>query len=162
MHNVQFNPVLRVQKLPFVGLVSFLFALPTFALAQQVRFVEHPQHSLGAPSDLTLGSDGALWSTNLNSRIDRFTSAGVVTEYPIPGHLVPSGITAGPDGALWFTGSDLNTTSAASIGRITTSGTISLFPLTGNHAAQGITSGPDGALWFADSGASEESPLREL
>ena len=36
--------------------------------------------------------------------IGRITTAGVVTEYPLPSAFsVPSGIAAGPDGALWFT-----------------------------------------------------------
>jgi virginiamycin B lyase len=37
------------------------------------------------------------------TRSGRITTAGVVTEYPIPtASSAPIGITAGPDGALWF------------------------------------------------------------
>jgi hypothetical protein len=54
--------------------------------------------------------------------IGRITTAGTITEYPIPTACAgPSGIVASPDGALWFTGSG--------IGRITTSGTITEYCL---------------------------------
>ena len=51
------------------------------------------------------GPDGNLWFTERGSNnIGRITTAGVVTEFPIPtANSYPSGIAAGPDGNLWFT-----------------------------------------------------------
>jgi hypothetical protein len=62
--------------------------------------------------------DGHLYlqETSPNSQLGRITTAGVVTEYPVPSG--PGGITAGPDGALWFTEDH------GKIGRITTAGAI--------------------------------------
>src|ERR1039457_940406 len=67
------------------------------------------------------GRDGALWFTEFNSnQIGRITTAGYVTEYPIPtAGSWPIGIVAGPDGALWFTEQ-----LGDKIGRITTAGYI--------------------------------------
>ena len=60
-----------------------------------------------------------------SSKIGRITTAGVITEYPIPTPAgVPDGITAGPDGALWFIEYAGN-----KIGRITTAGVITEFPI---------------------------------
>jgi virginiamycin B lyase len=60
-----------------------------------------------------------LWFTEHNgNKIGRITTAGVITEFPIPtAGSTPWGITAGPDGALWFAESNAN-----KIGRITTAG----------------------------------------
>jgi len=111
-------------------------------------------------SGIAAGPDGALWFTaliiesngNVGS-IGSVTTAGVVSEYPLPiseypppvGCDDPQGITVGPDGALWFTCLD------SSIGRITTAGVVTEYPLPfGGYTAGGITVGPDGALWFAE------------
>jgi virginiamycin B lyase len=77
------------------------------------------------------------------------TTAGVVTEFPIPtAGSFPSGITAGPDGNLWFTE---NGVFANKIARITTDGHITEFPVpTALSRPFGITTGPDGALWFTE------------
>jgi virginiamycin B lyase len=95
---------------------------------------------------IAAGPDGALWYTELRAgKIGRITTAGEITEYPVPSPSSgggPAGITVGPDGALWFTDGD-------TIGRITTAGEVSEFPVSGPHSGLlQITSGPDGALWF--------------
>ncbi len=54
-------------------------------------------------NEITVGSDGNLWVADYNSRIDRLTPQGVLTQYPTP--TQPSGpqsIVAGPDGNIWF------------------------------------------------------------
>ena len=58
-----------------------------------------------APARITTGPDGNLWFTETNgNNIGRITTAGVVTEFPIPTvGSDPVGITVGPDGNLWFT-----------------------------------------------------------
>jgi streptogramin lyase len=55
--------------------------------------------------DITAGPDGALWVTDNQDKIDRITTAGQVTEFPVilPSNDYPERITAGPDGNLWFT-----------------------------------------------------------
>ena len=106
----------------------------------------------GAVAGITVGPDGALWFTTVNS-IWRITTRGVMTQYPLPddGNFYSGGrfatdITAGPDGALWFT--EVN---AAKIGRITTDGTIAEFPLPAtDRAPVKIAVGSDGALWFTE------------
>jgi len=58
-----------------------------------------------APALITSGPDGALWFTEQGgNEIGRITTAGVITEFPIPtANSNALGIAAGPDGALWFT-----------------------------------------------------------
>src|SRR5215203_2454606 len=56
------------------------------------------------PAGITTGPDGALWFTERGGdKIGRITTAGVITEFPLPTAGSPRGITTGPDGALWFT-----------------------------------------------------------
>ncbi len=107
--------------------------------------------------DITKGPDGALWfssenASNLNdgSWIGRISTAGVVTQYPIPFGLNPGPLTAGPDGAIWFAGIDINGGNA--IGRVTTSGVFSEYSGQPGQIGQvlGLTAGPDGALWFTN------------
>jgi streptogramin lyase len=127
--------------------------------------------SAPGPVAITVGPDGALWFVGVPGEIGRITTAGVVTEFPVPAVPPPpgspagtqstaatlTGITAGPDGALWFTGVP------GEVGRITTAGVVTEFSVTevsppaGSPAGTtstpatptGITAGPDGALWFA-------------
>src|SRR2546429_638765 len=88
------------------------------APAVVIRPILLPRDSVNhrAPS---AGPDGALWFTeSLGNKIGRITTAGAVTEYPIPtSNSGPYGIVAGPDGALWFTEQ-----LGGKIGRITTTG----------------------------------------
>ena len=83
----------------------------------------------------------------MGNKIGRITTAGDITEFPIPtADCFPQGITTGPDGNLWFTEYNVN-----KIGRITTAGVITEFPLpTAGSFPQGITTGPDGNLWFTE------------
>jgi virginiamycin B lyase len=96
---------------------------------------------------ITAAPDDALWFTERGTgRIGRITTAGAITEFPLPQGGAPRHIAAGPDGALWFTENDGNR-----IGRITTNGVISEFPLSHDGSRPvGITAGPDGAMWFTD------------
>jgi virginiamycin B lyase len=97
---------------------------------------------VGYLTSIAAGPDGALWFTeDKASKIGRIPTAGVFTEYTLPGAGEPAGIVAGPDGALWFTENDR-------IGRITTAGQITEFSIGGSFPPYGIVAGPDGALWF--------------
>ncbi|HEX9304299.1 MAG TPA: hypothetical protein VGA31_07600, partial [Thermoanaerobaculia bacterium] len=72
-----------------------------------------------ASGDITTGPDGNLWFIEGNA-IGRITTAGVVTEFPMPTpQSYPTRIVAGPDGALWFTESGF-ANGSPKIGRITT------------------------------------------
>jgi virginiamycin B lyase len=99
-----------------------------------------------APSDITSGPDGALWFTEMapGPKVGRITTAGVVTEFPVPDRLLagppsftgfPAAITAGPDGALWYAGSDFAVYGSQliaptlAIGRITTAGAVTETPV---------------------------------
>jgi len=124
-------------------LLGVLFAVARAAHAVQITEFAVP--TAGAnPFGITAGPDGALWFTELYmSRIGRITTAGVVTEFPLPAGSKPQAIVAGSDGALWFT-------DTGRIGRITTSGTVTNFPVeNGIGVTQDLTSGPDGNIWFA-------------
>ena len=55
---------------------------------------------------ITAGPDGNLWFTEYKgAKIGQITTAGVITEFPIPGNRQsqPPSIAAGPDANLWFT-----------------------------------------------------------
>ena len=115
-----------------------------------ITITEYPIPTAGAaPSEVTVGPDGALWFTENvgGNKIGRITTSGIITEYPVPTPgSGPWGIAAGPDGALWFTEEY-----GSKIGRITTSGAVTEFATpTGNSYPDGITVGPDGALWFTE------------
>jgi len=99
----------------------------------------------GGPGGITAGPDGALWFTEfVGNKIGRMTTAGVVTEFPIPtANASPREIVAGPDGNLWFTEEDGN-----KIGRITIGGVITEFSASGGPS--GIAAGPDGAIWYTE------------
>jgi streptogramin lyase len=104
---------------------------------------------------ITSGPDGNLWFLRTyvsgplsgSSSIERVTTAGVFTEFPVMGGFFPNSLGTGPDGNLWFTGSG-----TAVIGRITTAGVITTFavPAGGQSSNGGIVTGPDGNLWYTE------------
>jgi streptogramin lyase len=124
---------------PAVDRVTLSGSFTTFPIPQAV----------GLPMSITAGPDNALWFTTSQGQLCRITTAGVVTEFPLPNGYAFSGgppfvgITTGPDGNLWF-----GTVSA--IGRSTPNGTITMFPIAPNSYPDGITSGPDGNIWFTE------------
>jgi streptogramin lyase len=96
---------------------------------------------------MVVGPDSNLWFVELGGqKVGRITTAGVITEFPVPNAQALYGIASGPDGNLWFTD-----TMAGKIGHISTSGTnIVQYSLAAGAYAQGITAGPDGNLWFVE------------
>lgn len=141
------------QIIGFASLAILLLTIPSAAFTQQVAIIEHrlPAGGSSRPEGIAVGPDGALWFVeSQGNRIGRITTAGMLTEYPLPAvSSYPRDITAGPDGALWFTESPGNR-----IGRISTTGVITEYPLpAADSGPEGITAGPDGALWFAEHGA---------
>jgi virginiamycin B lyase len=120
--------------------------------------------TLVTPQSITAGPDGALWFTlaNVQGEVGRITTAGVVTELPVPDAPPPAGspagsagtaltlqgITPGPDGALWFT------TTSAFVGRITAAGVVTEYATPNFNPGSTITMGPDGNLWFIGTSSS--------
>ncbi len=92
---------------------------------------------------ITAGPDGNLWISQFIGAIARMTTAGRITDFPLP-NAVPGDITVGPDGNLWFTHHD-----QTRIGRITLAGAVTGPFLVPARPAR-ITSGPDGNLWFTE------------
>ena len=119
-----------------------------FAVAQNVAIIER---ALPKPYSfargITAGPDGALWFTEHgDNEIGRITTAGAITDSPLPTFSDLTAITAGPDGALWFTEASAN-----KIGRITTGGVVTEYPVpTPSGYPVGIAAGPDAALWFTE------------
>ena len=135
---------------------------------------------------ITAGPDGNLWFTehqaNGLSRIGKITTAGKITQFPIPdtpkGSKTPdvaTSITRGPDQNLWFNLAEDNfltgPTPAPFVGRITTGGKARVFnlpsaPVTAKDSigglyalgAETITLGPDGKLWFTSTTRRPDSP----
>ena len=103
------------------------------------------------PNDLTVGPDGNFW-IGCDGAIDRMTTGGVVTSFPIPSGDGAVNITGGPDGALWF-----DTYGSNAMGRVTTSGSVIEFdpPGLGQYDfVNDLTSGPGNKIWYAtDNGA---------
>lgn len=140
-----YRPALvRISKL---GLL-FLVVVGTYRLASSQSGTIREFSVNGSPVDITPGSDGNIWFTELGGdKIGRLTKDGAVTEFPVRTPMsFPHGITAGPDANIWFT--EIN---ASQIGRITMAGQITEFPLpTADCQPHDITAGPDGNLWFTE------------
>jgi streptogramin lyase len=113
--------------------------------ASTLPVTEYPDASTGEGfGGIASGPDGALWYTASGAAVNRITTGGTITSFPVATHA--SDVTTGPDGNLWFTGGHPD-----EIGRITTDGTLTEFPLgTSDEVPRSITAGPDGALWFTE------------
>ena len=84
----------------------------------------------------------------LPSKIGRITTAGVITEFPIPtAGSGPVGIAAGPDGNLWFTEYHAGTDRPDHDGRRRRPSSRSC---NRQRDPGGIAAGPDGNLWFTE------------
>src|SRR5262249_14625400 len=124
----------RYRRLLLVVVVS-LWAVGSIAgRALALTFTEFLMQTPATnPAAMTRGPDGALWFVESQNKIGRMTTAGVITEFPLPERTQCTpppcgqvfGITTGPDGALWFTQIDFT---EIGIGRITTDGVITEFP----------------------------------
>ena len=95
------------------------------------------------PDVVAAGPDGNLWFTEyFGKQIGRITTAGVVTEFPIPAAISdPYYIVAAPDGNLWFTDPG-----AQQIGRITTGPTTPQSVAVDAQTVTGTSSNANGVL----------------
>lgn len=63
----------------------------------------------GHVESMAVGSDGNLWFGDYgNDALGRVTTAGAVTEFPMPAGANPGAIASGPDGNLWVAGTPAN------------------------------------------------------
>jgi streptogramin lyase len=126
-----------------------------------------PPENAEGPLDLTAGADADVWFTYQrddeagHSFIGRITSAGLITEYPVPTgsgvdvptSSAPTEIALGADGNMWFTDRGANGEGRSLIGRIAPSGAIVEFPIPAVHSEPGsIALGADGNMWFVETG----------
>jgi streptogramin lyase len=131
----------------------------TITPAGVIRELTLPRPSSG-PISIATGPDKNLWFAEFSgaspagpnhqyagNAIGRITTAGVITEFPLPTpDSGPHIITLGPDGNLWFTESY-----AGRVGRITPQGQITEINLPDPKSFPvGITAGPDRNLWFIE------------
>jgi streptogramin lyase len=96
------------------------------------------------PRAITLGPDGNMWVTE-DGKVAKVTTAGVVTEYPIPSGSISYGITAGWDGFLWLT------EYGGQLAKLTTAGSFNgEFAILASANPTAITVGPDGNLYVLE------------
>ncbi len=70
-------------------------ALALFASAPRAEAIlEFPLSANKLPSHIAVGSDGALWFTQVD-RIGRISTGGVITDYAVGSVFNPQGITSG-------------------------------------------------------------------
>src|SRR5207249_1933329 len=102
------------------------------------------------PADVAVGSDGAVWFTELAPAAIARLQGRTFTTFPLLASSEPTAIVAGPDGDLWFA-----EYAADRIGRITTAGQVTEFDIPLCHGCSDvgpwdIAVGSDGALWFTE------------
>src|SRR5258706_4225506 len=76
----------RYRRLLLATIVSLSGVAGVAEHALAVTFTEFPVPTVdGGPWSITTGPDGALWFTeSFANKIGRITTAGVITEFPIP------------------------------------------------------------------------------
>ena len=99
---------------------------------------------VGAPAEIALGPDGAMWASTNSAEVLRVALDGTFTEFVIA-PLDPLGVVAGSDGNLWIT-----SPFDATISRLTPAGARTDFTDPSLATPYGITAAPDGNLWFVN------------
>ena len=126
--------------------------------AGAVQTVRIPSGDYASPGAFALGSDGALWFTEVNRPdIGRFDpSTGRITEFAdgTGGRGRPAaGIASGPDGRLWYTLPSYDNDVRGALGAMTTGGAARVYrpDVAGLlESAEGIVA-DDGSLWVLGS-----------
>lgn len=124
------------------------------AAAQVTEFTLTTPNS--TPFGIVNGPDGNLWVTEYTGdKISRVTTAGVITEFPLPASTGAAGLTVGPDSNLWVCGYISN-----KILRVTTAGVVTEFNVpTAASNPRSIVTGPDGNLWFSETAGNKIGKL---
>ena len=115
-------------------------------------------------TSIVTGPDGALWFTetftdanqNKSAAVGRITTAGVVSQYPIPTAGSADDIVRGPGDDLWFVEGRPDSIAyppAGDLARITPAGVVTpvhvAFPSQDRTGLiGGLAKGPDGNVWF--------------
>jgi len=114
----------------------------------QPTFQEFHVPSGGSPYLITWGFSGDLWFTEPEfNQVAKITSAGVITEFPVPtANSNPLGISTVGGADAWFTEYNAN-----KIGHVTSAGVFTEYTIpTPNSGPWGIISGPTGGYWFVE------------
>jgi virginiamycin B lyase len=135
------------------GAVLVLCVLaPALAVAGDPKIFKPPTDN-SRPSEIVLGTDGAMWFTETNidvSQIGRVAPDGTIIEFVVPTRFSqPEDIVSGFDGVLWFME---RSGFPNGIGRITIAGELieyGLDPIS-SLTPNGIASGPDNNIWFTE------------
>src|SRR5262249_25717322 len=79
------------------------YKIGVFSPSSNTVIAQYAIPNSGRAEAITAGRDGNLWFVDTTGKIGMITTAGVITEYPVP-NAQPVAITSGPDGNIWFTG----------------------------------------------------------
>ena len=135
-----------------------------FAAATPASMTEYPLATSAHAQSILAGPDGNLWVTDSNNlTIDKVTTAGAVTAFPIPGNggqfsftNLPRYMATGSDGMIYMTdiGNQANAATNGVIWKVTpaTGAMTSIVPPSTYAAPDFITAGPAGTLYFVDLG----------
>jgi streptogramin lyase len=120
-----------------------------------------------------VAADGALWFTNsipasstpVQDSIGRITTAGVITEYPVPTEVAAHQVgilgqmAVASDGSIWFTESNLG-----QVGRFWPSdpSTILEYAMPDATRVNFLATGPDGNMWYSGWSPSSGDVIGEL
>jgi len=89
--------------------------------------------------------------SNAQGSIERITTAGVITSYPLPdatSACAQGPLTLGPNGNVWFTTSPNLLGTVYQLGSIGVNGTIAEYALPSGDAPLSLVAGSDGNLWY--------------
>jgi virginiamycin B lyase len=144
-----------VRRRLWVGLalaaVALLLALPAVGRAVNVQTFPVPS-PVADLQHIVAGPDGALWFTEKGAnKVGSITTAGQITEYPIPNNASgladtgPTGIVSS-GGGLWFL-----TDIGESTYRMATNGTFALVYSNGLYPAADLAPSDTGGVWLMQS-----------
>ncbi len=129
-----------------MALTAVGLTTPSAAHADPMVAGTYAVSSVGTNNQITPGPDGNMWVTldGGTTEVARITSAGVVTEFDLPGAANAVGITSAAD-RLWVTYPG----GVANFSTTDPSGTVTTTPIAAIADPRIMTVGPDGNVWTA-------------